>query len=265
MTHRSTTRRLTAFAAIAAFAAFVPLFAPLGWLLADEPPAAPAVSTFAPAEDLVSQVQLFLTDFDAALADEAAYADKKDTVARDAHTLATLAVALGLHDTPNDLQASAPALLEAAQDLASAVDYAAAQQALAAVKQAVAGEATDGPTLTWNEKVASLERLMKQVNNVNIRLRRGVRRLDPNKTDENARYAAVLGVIAQAAAIDTHEVPDRARDPEWVKYCHDMRDAAGEVNAAIRAADKAAVSAGMTELTQSCEACHAAFRVETTE
>jgi hypothetical protein len=259
MTHRSTTRRLTACLA------FLLLFAPLGWLLAEDPAPAPAVSAFAPAPDLVSQVQLFLTDFDAALADEAAYADKKDTVSRDAHTLATLAVALGLHDTSNELQASAPALLKAAQELATAADYAAAKEALAAVKQAVAGEATDGPSLTWNEKVASLGRLMKQVNNVNIRLRRGVRRLDPNKADENARFAAVLGVIAQSAAIDTHEVPDRARDPEWVQYCHDMRDAAGEVNAAIRAADKEAVAAGMTKLTQSCEACHAAFRIETTE
>lgn len=252
-----------------AWAVFALLFAPLGWLLADEltdePPAAPAVSAFAPAEDLVSQVDLFLADFAAALADEATYADKKDTVSRDAHTLATLAVALGLHDTPNDLRTSAPALLAAAQALATAADYAAAQQALEGVKKAVHGEATEGPALSWTEKVASLGRLMKQVNNVNVRLRRGVRRLDPNKTDENARYAALLAVIAQATTVDTHEVQDPAQVGEWFQYCGDMRDAAGEVNAAIRAADKSAVDAGMKKLTQSCEACHAAFRVDATE
>jgi cytochrome c556 len=72
-------------------------------------------------------------------------------------------------------------------------------------------------------------------------------------------------VIAQAATADTHEVKDPNEIPRWQELCGQMRDAAGEVNAAVRAGDRAAVDAAMKRLTQSCDDCHKTFRVETTE
>src|SRR5688572_2954298 len=107
--------------------AIVGVVLPVGLLLAVDPPAPPAASRWAPAADLDAQVRLYLADFETALADESSFADKQDRIRKDAHTLAVVAQTLGLHDTASEFQASAPALVKAAQDLAAAEDVAGAQ------------------------------------------------------------------------------------------------------------------------------------------
>ncbi len=64
-----------------------------------DPPKAPQVSSFAPAEDLVGQARAFVAGFDMALATEQDFKEKKEQVKHSAHALAVVAVALGLHDT----------------------------------------------------------------------------------------------------------------------------------------------------------------------
>ena len=229
--------------------------------LAAEEPASQGVSAYAPADDLIAQVDDYVAGFEKSLADETAFADGKESIAKDAHTLAVLGLALALHDTDHPGKQGAPALIEAAQALAQSAeagDYPAAAKALATVKQSRAGEST-ALARTWNDKVAPLESLMKQVTFVNNRLRRGVKR--PDKKAQNARDAAVLAVIAQAAAAD---VPDRpgADGEMWRQFSVEMRDAAGEVNGALRADDKGRVEAAMARLSQSCDSCHAVFPQE---
>jgi hypothetical protein len=229
--------------------------------MAAEPPKAPPVSTFAPAEDLVKQVDLFVADFKAGLASQQDYSDKKIMLTRNAHTLAVLGVALGLHDQQNRLKDSAPALVAAAQELAKAEDYAAAQAAFTQVQQAVAGAAKKGPELKWSHKVASLGQIMKQVTATDTRLRRNLRRFD-QLAEENARSASLLAVIAQAAMYDTHEVKNPEELGKWYQMSADMRDIAASVATAIRAKDKPAAEAGLKRLTQSCDDCHSVFQTE---
>lgn len=240
---------------------FIALIVVLAGPLQAEPPKPPQVSTFAPAEDLVGQAKAFVAAFDAALATEQDFKEKADQVKQNAHALAVVAVALGLHDRPNELKASAPALVKAAQQLAKAKEYAEAQAGLAGVKAAVEGKVKDGPELSWNTKVASLGQLMKQVTSTDARLRRNLKRFDRLAAD-NAQNAALLAVIAQAAIADTHEVKDPADLPKWYQWCGDMREAAAGVNRAVKAKDPAAADMAAKRLMQSCDDCHAVFQTK---
>jgi hypothetical protein len=228
---------------------------------AAEPPQPPKVSSFAQAADLVKQVDDFLADFETCLASEQNYSDKKILLTRNAHTLAVLGVALGLHDQENRLQESAPALVAAAQELAKAKDYAAAKAAFEKVKAATSGKVKQGPELAWNKKVASLGQIMKEVAATDTRLRRNMRRFD-RLAEENARSAALLAVIAQATLYDTHEVKNPDDLGKWYQMSADMREVAASIGTAIRANDKAAAEAGIKRLTQSCDDCHAVFQTE---
>jgi cytochrome c556 len=231
----------------------------VGRLLAGDPPPAPAVSTYAPADDLVAQVRILVEGFGAIVASEDAYQTDSAKLKREAHTLASLALVLGLHDSDNPLKAVAPSLVAAAKKLAGAGNYDAAKQGVDEVRNAAAGagESAAGK-LQW-EKVSGLGQLMKQVTATNLRLKRNLKRFDDKKA-ENARDAAVLAVIAQMAVYDTHEVKRPEDVDQWYQFCGQMRDAAGELNAKIKAADQDAAGAAMVKLGQSCDACHAVFR-----
>lgn len=231
-------------------------------LLAGDPPAPPSLAEVVPADDLIAQARAFATGMKAMLADETTYQDEAHKLTRDAHTLAAAALVLGLYDTDHDLKAAAPALVAAARKLAAAKDYAAAKAAFAEIEAALASQdkGASSPT-TKPEKVASMGQLMKQVTFVNNRLKRGLRRLG-DKTDEKARDTALLAAIAQAITYDTHEVKHDEQRDDWYRFCGEMRDAAGQLNAQIKAADKQGAERAAKRLGQSCEACHQVFRPE---
>lgn len=235
-------------------------------LLAAEPPAPPAVSTFAPADLLGAQLGEYAKSFATALADANAYSEAADRLKRDANTAIVVATALGLHDQPGPAAQAAPAVAAAAAALAKAKDYDAAKAAFADFQSALGGAKTDGPPLNW-QKRASLGQLMKQVTFLNNRLKRGARpgpRFKDNAA-ENAQLAAVLAVIGQATVFDTHEVKDPALIDQWYAQSAAMRDAAGQLSRSFAAQDAAAAANGLKQLEQSCNDCHKTFRVETTE
>lgn len=235
----------------------------VGALLAADPPAPPKLSSVAPAADLVARAKLYLESFDQGLAGEQEYKDSASKIERDANTLTVLALALGNHDADNELKAAAPAIMAASQALAEAQDYAAAKTALAALHAAMEGKAANAAEAgapKW-ACVASMDELMKQVVNVNNRLKRGMRRFDRQK-EEQARDAAVLAVIAQEFVYDDPGIAESDDLDRWYRLCGEMRDAAGELNAKARAADKAGAEAALVKLAQSCDDCHEVFRDE---
>lgn len=228
------------------------------------PPTAPEVSKYAPAEDLLQQVDFFIGRVSESLSDPADFDEARQArTLKDANTLAVLALVLGLHDTEHAAKASTPALLAASQQLAAAgADAAKAQQALAQIKLARAGMASSTGTLKW-EKVADLPVLMKHVPLIHSGLKRGV---EPNRlarqASVSAGQAAALAAIAEASRHDLQYAKTPAAVEAWTEYCVAMRDAAGAVNRAVHAQDAAAVATGMKQMLQSCEACHAKFRHE---
>ncbi len=229
---------------------------------------APPVSKYAPAEDLAAQVEEYLEDLEEAVESEEEYNDGVENLAKRSNTLILIALGLGLHDSENQYKAAAPALLQAAQQVAAAKDYESAKAAVAAVKEAAA--ATDGdPTgLKWG-KVASLPEIMKAVPLINTRMKRYIRsesRLEKG-ADDVASYAAVLAVIAQGSldSVDQTDLPNE--DGKWKAFCVEMRDLCAAVNTAARKFENEptpegfeATKAAMEALNKNCEDCHAVFK-----
>ncbi len=229
---------------------------------AADPTAGAPVSSYAPAEELVGQVAYYVERLAEAVASEEEYADAKDQVAKDANTLILIAVALGLHDQDNKHKAAAGTLMKASQDVAAAADFAAAKAAIEAVQAAAASDAVSDVELKW-EKVASLHELMEQVPTVNTKLKRYTKGSRFEKgADVSTGCSAVIAVIGQGSIpnVDETEAPDKGG--EWEKYCLQMRNAAGAVNAAVHASDREAAATAMDALQKSCDDCHAVFHQE---
>ena len=172
-----------------------------------EPPSPDArkPSTYAPAKDLIFQVNDYIAEIEKALASAENYNEyQQERVAQDANTLAALALVLGMHDQDNALKSAAPAMIGAANELAAAAsDYEGAKAALEELKKSLTAK-EDASALEW-EPVADLAQLMKVVPIVNNNLRRGVtgRRFD-RATESNSGLAATLAAISQASMVDTN-------------------------------------------------------------
>jgi len=242
------------------FAVLVVLFLVSPSVAADAPPETPKVSSFAPAADLAGQVPEYLNDLAKAVKDEAEYKDGKEKLVKDANTLIVIALALGMHDEENAYKKAAPAMIREAQKLAAAEDYAAAKAGVDAVTKAAAS--ADGGPLAW-EKVASLRALMEAVPTINTAMKRYTRgsRLK-RMAKKSTGGAAVLAAIAQGSlphVADTRQPGEAAR---WYAECIEMRTAAAEVGAAVRAGDEAATAKAMERLNKSCDTCHEVFHPE---
>ena len=231
-------------------------------LLLSQGPPSPKISTYAPADDLIGQIDVYIASVEKSLADPDDFdGAKQSRIWRDSNTLAVLALVLGAHDEQHPLKSSMSVLLKGAQALAAAEDdVKRAQEALAVIKAARSGTAQAGEAVKW-EKVASLPALMKQVPLVHAGLRRAVK---PNRlarlAKASAGQAATLSAIAQVAMLDDEYARSPAEAAAWRAFCAEMRDAAGKVNSAVRAGDQLQVDAGIERLLESCDACHAKFR-----
>lgn len=244
---------------LVAMMATVSMFAWAGMAMA-QAPAAPKVSTFAPAEDLVSQLESYVGRLEESVANQAEYKDNEGKIARDANTVALIGLALGLHDTENKYKAAAGAIVKASQQIEAAKDYDAAKAAVASLKKATESKAAG--ELKW-EKVASLPALMKQVPLVNTKLKRNLRHFvkKAKAKEDAAGDTATLAVIAQGSMANASETKKPTEVQKWCEYCAQMRDAAGALNKAVRAGDKAAADEQMKAMTKACDACHETFEV----
>ena len=245
--------RLAYSAAIVAIALSSDLFA--------EGPSDVRPSAYAPINDLENQVRYFLERIDKALSDESSYdEDRRGRVEKDASTLAVIGLVLTLHDKSNESPTSAPALLEAAQELADAAgDFSDARMALTKLKEATTAR-RDAGQIEW-EPVADLAVLMQQVPIVNNSLRRVVngRRFE-RSVDRAAGLAATLAALAHVSSFDTDYCNGEDDERHWREICSEMRDSAARVNTAVRAVDQEAAKLGLAELVQSCDKCHHRFR-----
>jgi cytochrome c556 len=224
---------------------------------ADDAAQAP-VSQYASTDDLAKLIAEYGERVGEAVVNEEEFEAKGSRMVRDARTLVVLGTALGLHDQDHALKAAAPAIVVAARKTAEAgKELPAAQAANEELKKALAGEATGGEDVSWDNTKA-LGQLMKQVNFVHTRLKRNIKKLDKN-AEQCADDATLLAVIGQATNYDTHEVKDETKIPDWHKYSVEMRDASASLAAAIKSGDTAGIESAMTRVAENCDACHHAF------
>ncbi|NUQ62391.1 MAG: hypothetical protein HUU20_07875 [Pirellulales bacterium] len=224
-------------------------------------PEAPKISTFAPAEELVGQLDDYVETIEDSVKSKEEFADSKEKIAKDADTVLLIALALGLHDKPNKYKRAAPGLVAAAKTVSAAGDYDAAKAAVEALKTARASNG-DPSTLDWQEaKSASLEALMKQVPLINTKMKRHVRKIK-SRTDEAAGHAALLAAIAQGSMPLADKTDKPAEAEKWYVYCAQMRDAASKLHGLIRKQDQEGANKAVKDLTKTCDDCHAVFHPE---
>ena len=163
-----------------------------------------------------------------------------------------------MSDQDNKYKANAGPLLAACQKLAVAADYAAAKQAVAAVVAAAKGEGKGDGRVKW-ARLADLKELMKQVPNVNTKLKSNLNHLD-RKSKDAAANSATLAVIAQGAMANVADTRKPTESQKWFAFCIEMREAAAALNASLHAKNKEAVSKTMDRLQKSCDDCHDIFK-----
>ena len=224
-------------------------------------PKVPPVSTFAPIDDLVAQVDVYVDRIAKHLSNADSYDDDAQlALEREANTLIVLTQALGLHDKEHPLKSHAGKIIHAAKNLAGASeDYGKATAALAAVDAAFKGEG-DAHPLTW-KKIASLGQIMEESSVIDARLRRSI---EPRRFARRASRvkgeAVTLAAIAQATLIDTHEVKNPAEVDTWYEYSKQMREASYNIYTGITTGNAKATGEAAERLTISCETCHEVFR-----
>jgi hypothetical protein len=225
-------------------------------------PDVPKLSSFAPAKDLVGQLQAYIKEIDSTLSSEEEYKDSEGKIGRCTNTLAVIALCLGLHDEDNQYKNRAPALIKAAQALAATTDYQSAKKAFDAVKAAADGKLPGQGELKW-EKTASLPELMKQVPNINTKLKRNIKGAKfKSKAAETAGYTAAIAAIAQGSMADASAAKNPQEINKWYEFSAAMRDSAGAANAAIHAGNEPAAAEAMQKLAKSCTDCHTVFNPE---
>lgn len=217
-------------------------------------------SVYAPAKELAAQLNTFLQRISEDLSAEADYQEEQQgRLAKDASTIAALAMVLGQHDEAHDAKRSAAKVIKAARKLADhAADFKSATTALAELKAAL--ETRDGGPIEW-APAADMSLLMKQVPIVNNNLRRNVTgKRFKQSAEASAGLCATLAAIAQVSRFDDVYCSTEEDKAKWDKVCVEMRDAAAEVLAAIRKQDQIAATAGLDKLVTTCDACHHDFR-----
>lgn len=234
-------------------------------IMAGEPPAEEVnrrPSTYAPAKDLESQVQFFLERIKDELKDESAYGEESvKRVQRDANTLAVLALVLGKHDEANRYQSSAATLLVSALKLAEqSQDFKEAQSAHAKLVESL-DAASGSRDLAW-KSVGSIVDLMHQVPTLSTKLKGivGSEERFQKGRDEAAGLAATLAAISQISIFDDGYCNDQADQAAWVEVCGLMRDAAFDINQAVRRGDQQAAKDAIKPLNRTCSGCHDQFK-----
>ena len=219
-------------------------------------PTAPAdaVSAYAPAAALTTQVQKYMEEMEEDLADPAKFADNKDDVAENAAGLTVYFLALGLNDQDSEYKAKAPNLVKAAQKLAAATTYEEAKAAFEAIKTAEAST----EALAWT-KVAPLASLMKQVPNIDSKMKRTIPKRMDKKQDECLANCAAVAALMQGSIANAAETEQPTETAKWTAFSIQGRDAAAAVAKAVAAQDAAAAEEAMATLHKSCDDCHAVF------
>ena len=188
------------------------------------------------------------------LADPAQFADNKDDVVENAAGLTVFFLALGLNDQDSDYKAKAPNLVKAAQALAAATTYEEAKAAFEAIKTAEAS--TDA--LAWT-KVAPLASLMKQVPNIDSKMKRTIPKRMDKKQDECLANCAAVAALMQGSIANAAETEQPTETVKWTAFSIQGRDAAAAVAKAVAAQDATAAEEAMAALHKSCDDCHAVF------
>ncbi len=223
-----------------------------------------------PVDDLVMQVDEYVAKIGKTVDELSTSTNYKldgEFVVRDANGLALVTLAIGMHPEDSKYKKAVPSIIQAAQDLAKAQQYAEAKKSLEAL-QASLSASGDLPAMEW-KKVADLRPVMKAVPNLSALLKR-LTNTEPKMKRAIKKPASIYGATAALAAISQGSIANAAdtNKPEevelWRKECELFRDAALAANAALHDyaegnIDYAAYWAIHNRMAAACDTCHEIF------
>ncbi len=223
----------------------------LGLAAADAPKAGSAAS----AAELAAAAEEVIKAFDAKLGDEDA--------ARKGSILALLANAVAEAEGEAKWKSNALAVRDAAIALSKgAKSQATVDKQVREIKGLIqGGKGAEGKPMKYLE-IASLEHVMKEVNDISRPMTKNLRgTLFAKNKDQVARDAQVWAVLAAVACTDTKSaVTAKKPQADFEKYADEFFNSAKGLAAAAKKGDQSAASEAHKAVRKACADCHAVYR-----
>lgn len=224
-----------------------------------EPPR--KISEFAAVAELETELSARLAELEPLLAESDAFVDNKKRIAQVASMLVVAAQSLADHEGDSPKKPFAPDLRDAAIQIARAESISAASEGLAAAKIALEGKSDQKAVAEYDwAKLVKQRAIMEDTENRMQQLQRALRR--PKDPEKESQLAVASALASLPTLVDTHEVKDKEKLPEWDRLAERMLDELKAVTQAIKSKDQAQAQAQFKAARATCVECHRQFKKE---
>jgi cytochrome c556 len=214
------------------------------------------------AADIAAAAEDLLKTLESTVSNATSFKQGEDDVARKGAVIALLANAVSEAEGDVKWKASALAVRDAAMELAKAKSQPAADKAFKEIKSLLGGgKSSEGKPMKYLE-IATLETVMKEVNERNKTMTKNLRGTNFKKNkDAITRDATVWAVLAGIARSDTTSA-ETAKKPQadFEKLCDEFFTQAKRLVAAAAKDDQPAGTEAGKAVRKACADCHAVFR-----
>lgn len=224
-----------------------------------EPPR--KIAEYATIAELETELTDRLTELEPLLAESDAFADNKKKIAQVSSMLVVAAQSLAEHEGDSPKKPFAPDLRDAAIQIARAETSAAATDGLTAAKAALAGKSDKKAPVEYDwAKLVKQRAIMEDTENRMQQLQRALRR--PKDPVKESQIAIASALASLPTLVDTHEVKDKEKLPEWNMLAVRMLDELKAVTTAIKNKDQMEAQAQFKAARATCVECHRLFKKE---
>jgi hypothetical protein len=220
-------------------------------------------SAAAKAADLASAAEDLLKTLETMVSDSTAYKQNEDDVVHRGYVIALIANAVAESEGDAKWKGGSLAVRDAALTLAKAKNHADASKAYKEVQALIGGgKGSEGKPMKYLD-IASLEHVMKEVNERDKQLNRNLKGTAFARNKETVfRDANVWALLAAIARADT-KTAEQMKKPQadYDKHCDDFFMGAKNLAAAAAKGDQAKAVEARKSAKAACTNCHSDFRI----
>jgi hypothetical protein len=219
------------------------------------------IAEIASVDELEAEIRARLAEIEPFLADEATFAEQQKRLEQAASMLAVAAQALADHDDASPLKPFAADLREGAVRLARAESLPEAAEGWKAAQAARDGTSDKSASVDvdWARLVRQRP-IMEEMEARMLQLQRQLRR--PRDLPKESRHAAAVALAGLTTLVDTHEVKDTSKLPEWERLSRQIVEQMKNVASAMKDNKPAEAQAEFKKARGTCVECHRAFNVD---
>lgn len=209
--------------------------------------------------DLEAEIEAKMSEIDTILASQNTFQESTAKLRLNAVQLTILSQALAEHGDAPKLKSVAPAMRDAARQLAQAGSFDDAKTGMIALRSAIDGHGPSNaaPDYDWS-KLARLRQVMESLRDRTDQIRRAMRKSkDPAAESRHASVMAVLGLSIAAHADGAKNPSDRTA---WSEFSLEFQREMTKTAVALRQQDKPAVLEHFKAAQDACEKCHEKFK-----